>query len=244
MKPTDENSLQNTSGNIISNAFTYWANKRWFQAAVVVWVFLMPLLSIGAPILSIMINKQQTREVVTSTIETKSIDKEKIHMKNFEDSKHIYSLAKKELRESLDKVECEYAFLVEYHNGTENIMTGIQFCKFDITLEVCGDGCPFVNMEKFRNENISKYDILLSDELNNNRLMFYSISSIETIDKYFALQLNCIDAESVAFINMFNDDNKVFGTLIFVSTNEDMNQPEIYNTTRKIEKMFNSIKKR
>ena len=77
------------------------------------------------------------------------------------------------MKDYLDVTSSDYIFLFEYHNGMENVMTGIQFCHFDMTLEVLRDGLQYISNDKFRNEFVARYDILLDHEFESSVKAFY-----------------------------------------------------------------------
>lgn len=90
------------------------------------------------------------------------------------------------MQEYIQLTGSEYIFLLEYHNGSENVMTGIQFCRFDMTLEVVADNCEYVQIEKFRDDIVARYDILLSEDLGKNKLLYYTQAEFEKVDRYLA----------------------------------------------------------
>lgn len=225
----------NAAGNVITNAFNKWADKLWFQILFVFIVIYLLSAPIITPIVTNYYQQVNTSEAVNKTLDDRDAAQIEAHRLAFERSKQSYALVKKTMQESLEKIECDYMFLLEYHNGSENVMTGIQFCKFDITIEVGEGVLDLVSKDKFRNENVAKYDILLSDALSQNRLLFYKKHEFEQIDKYLTLQLQYLNAESYAVVSLKDSDGQVFGTLLCVSKNDIMNTIEVLTTARSIE---------
>jgi hypothetical protein len=168
------------------------------------------------------------------------------HQDAFENSKQAYALVKKEMNESLDKIGCDYMFLIEFHNGNENVMTGIQFCRFDMTLQVSSKDLSYIGIDKFRDDIVARYDILLSDELSSGKLLYFTSDEFEKSDRYLAQQLKAIDAVSYAVLNLKDKNNKVFGILMCVSSTPEkklMYKSEIYSCAREIETIFNNVNK-
>lgn len=90
------------------------------------------------------------------------------------------------MQEYISLTNSEYIFLIEYHNGSENVMTGVQFCRFDMTLEVPAEKSEYVPIEKFRDDIVARYDILLSEDLGKNKLLYYTQEEFEKVDRYLA----------------------------------------------------------
>lgn len=124
------------------------------------------------------------------------------------------------MSEYLPLTKAEYIFLIEFHNGSENVMTGIQFCRFDMTLEVVSDGIEYVAIEKFRDDIVARYDILLSEELSKNKVLYYSQEQFMSVDRYLAQQMEYVHAKSYAITNLKNKDNKIFGAILCISSDE------------------------
>jgi len=227
------------AGNIITNAFNNWGNKTWFQVLfveVIVYLLITPILT---PIISNKLNRESAQEVVTTTLDERQKEEIKNHRQSFERSKQSYALAKKCMTSGIETIGCDYLFLLEYHNGSENVMTGIQFCKFDVTLEAVGEGCSYVPTEKFRDDIVARYDLLLSDDLNRNKLCSYCEDEFEKVDKYFAYQLNSIKAKRYAILNLKDKDGMIFGSLLCVSVKDDkMNLTGVYEVSSDLEDIF------
>ena len=132
----------NTKEAIISKAFDKWAEKKWFQAIVAILIIYLMAAPIAGPIIYNQINKENTKESVVAGIEEQKREEAIRHQKDFEKSKQAYATAKTVLKNGLDETGSDYIFLIEYHNGVDNIVTGIQFCRFDLTLEAVRGELP------------------------------------------------------------------------------------------------------
>lgn len=228
-------SIENMGGgSAISSVVNKFGDKLWFQIIIAFWLIIGPVIFLANPFINSYLNKKAEKETIEN------------HKDAFENSKQAYALVKKEMNLYLNEVGCDYMFLIEYHNGNENVMTGIQFCRFDMTLQVEAENLPYIDTDKFRDDIVARYDILLSDELSSNRLLYFTSDEFETSDKYLAQQLNYVNAVSYAIINLTDKDDKVFGSLLCISSSKDkvqMNKTEIYSCARVIETIFNGVVK-
>ena len=231
--------------NVLTAALEKWGNKKWFQGlfiGVVIYLLLAPIIS---PIISSHFNKQNTSSAVTETLDERDKKMREDHVLKFEQARQAYSLVKKDMNKSVEKIGCDYIFLLEYHNGTENVMTGIQFCKFDMTLECTAPTASYVPIEKFRDDIVARYDILLNEEFIRNDFIFVDFKDFEKFDRYLAYQMQYVNAKSYALINLKDPDERVFGAFLCVSSrNKPMNLIELYKLADSTEKIFNSNKLR
>lgn len=225
--------------NIISQAFNKWSDKWWFQVLMVVVV----LYVLASPIITVLVNNVFQKETITNTLDERDVNKVEKHQIDFEQSIQSYALAKKTMNNYLSDIDCEYMFLIEYHNGNENVITGIQFCRFDMTLEVGTGDLSYVPLEKWHDDIVARYDILLSEELSKNKLMYYTRPQFRDVDKYLNLQLEAVDAQSFALINLKNPEGRVFGSLLCVSTNEHMDLIAVHNCADELESILSKSQK-
>lgn len=222
----------------IASIISKFGDKLWFQIIIAFWLTIGPILFVLNPFINNYLNQHAQRQDEVVRVEG--------HKNSFENSKQAYALVKKKMNESLDKIGCDYMFLIEFHNGNENVMTGIQFCRFDMTLQVSSKDLSYIGIDKFRDDIVARYDILLSDELNSGKLLYFTREEFEKSDRYLAQQLKAIDAVSYAILNLKNKNNKVFGTLMCVSSTPNkkiMYKSEIYSCAREIETIFNNVNK-
>jgi hypothetical protein len=115
-----------------------------------------------------------------------------------------------------------------------------------MTLQVSSKDLSYIGIDKFRDDIVARYDILLSDELNSGKLLYYTSDEFEKSDRYLAQQLKAIDAVSYATLNLKDKNNKVFGILMCVSSTKEkklMYKSEIYSCAREIEIIFNNVNK-
>ena len=206
--------------DFLSQVLNKWGDKWWFKVLFI----LLVIYFIAAPILTTVINSSlqqyHVSEAVTTTLDDRDERARATHKANFEASRQAYALAKKQMQEYLILTESEYIFLVEFHNGSENVMTGIQFCRFDMTLEVVKDGIEYVPIEKFRDDIVARYDILLSDELAKNKVLYYTQDQFMQVDRYLAQQMEYVHAKSYAMTNLKDKENKIFGAILCISSDD------------------------
>lgn len=227
--------------NFLTKVFEKWGDKWWFKtlfAAVVVWVLVGPLTT---TFINNSLQKQQVSDAVTNSLDNRDARNEAIHRANFEASRQAYALAKREMQKYLQLTGAEYIFLIEYHNGSENIMNGIQFCRFDMTLEVPADNVEYVAIEKFRDDIVARYDILLSEDISKNKLLYYTYNEFEKVDRYLAQQMEYINAKAYTILNLKDIRGNAFGSILCVSTdNEDINLLAVHELAIDLEHIFNN----
>ena len=228
-----------TRNTIISSAFEKWADKKWFQALMAILIVYLLAAPVAGPLIYQYINKQNTSEAVVQSLEERDRQARETHKLEFEKSKQAYAAVKGIMKDYLDNTSSDYIFLFEYHNGMENVMTGIQFCHFDMTLEVLKDGLHYIPNDKFRNEYVARYDILLDEEFESSaKAFYYRTEDLKQVDRYLLQCINYIECQSCVLINITNDSGTVIGTLLFASKDENINVSEVYKCQREIEKAF------
>lgn len=228
-----------TKEAIISKAFDKWAEKKWFQAVVGILIVYLMLAPVFGPIVYNHINKENTRESVVAGIEQQKQAEAKRHKIEFERSKQAYSSAKNILKSSLETTSSDYIFLIEYHNGIDNIVTGIQFCRFDMTLEVCREDLRYIDYSKFNDDIVARYDLLLREDFKTcDRAFYYKIEELWDIDRYLEKHILSIDGKAITAINLADADEIIWGTLLFVSLDEKISIENVYKCRREIETIF------
>lgn len=125
-------------------------------------------------------------QLVPQTVE-QSMDAnyEKIEMNHQEmliHSEDVYSEVKQKLRTTLKDLGCQYIYLIEYHNGSKNITTSFPFIKFDVTMDICESGAPYINTSIFKDEHITKYDIFDNPDFTKQQFMMCSMDEFRYVD--------------------------------------------------------------
>lgn len=224
--------------NILTATLNKWGNKKWFQClfiGVVIYLLISPTLG---TVVSSFIQKERTTSAISETLDARDKKMKENHVESFIQSRQTYTMIKREMNSYVPKIKCDYLFLLEFHNGTENAITGIQFCKFDLTLECTSERAQYIQLEKFRDDIVARYDVLLQDEFNQNDFILVDQQDFEKIDKYLAYQVKSINANSYAILNLKDSENRVFGALVCLTTSEEpMNITELHKLADRLEKI-------
>ena len=218
MIKNNTNMEQKIPTDFLTSVLTKWGDKMWFKVLFIFAIIQILIGPIVTPIITNYVQKEQMSATLTTTLDTREQDVSNQHKVNFEYSRQAYALAKRTMTEYLSQTGAEYIFLIEFHNGSENVMTGIQFCRFDMTLEVAAENVHYVPVEKFKDDIIARYDILLSEELGKNRVLYFNENDFEKVDKYLAYQMQYVNAKSYAIVSLKDKNNKIFGALLCVSS--------------------------
>lgn len=235
----EENNVKKIfNSNVLTLLVEKFSNKRWFQFVICFWFLVGPILFVVYPVINTLLSNFISKEMIVQTLDERDAQKLDEHRKMFEYSRQTYGIVKQTMNEYIDKIDAQYLFLIEYHNGSENVMTGIQFCRFDVTVEICSDGNEFIPIEKFKDDIVARYDLLLSQDLNNDKVYVYTKDNFDDIDKYLSYQLKSIEAESFSIVNLRDKNGKVFGSLISISKNEHIDRAEMVICAKKIENVF------
>jgi hypothetical protein len=230
---------KDTKQAIVKQAFEKWAEKRWFQVLFALFCLYLMAAPIVGPIIYNEINKQNTQVAVVQGIEEQKRDEAERHRLEFEKSKQAYSTAKNVLKSSLETTSSDYIFLIEYHNGVDNVVTGIQFCRFDMTLEVCREDLRYIDYSKFNDDIVARYDLLLRDDFQTcDRAFYFKVEDLWDVDRYLEKHILSIEGKAITAINLADTDGTIWGTLLFVSTDEKISMEAVYKCRREIETIF------
>lgn len=222
-----------TARFMLGEMFERWSSKIWFQVLCCVVVIYLLLAPIAGPIAYKYVNQL----TIEKTIDDGNKKAAESHKAAYLKSRETYASVRQIMKSYLAPIDCEYMFLIEYHNGAENVVTGIQFCRFDVSVEVSNESSPYVPIDKFRDDIVARYDVLMGEELADGGC-FYTKGEFERIDRYLAYQLSTINAQSYALLNLEDRNGMVFATLLCVSTNEHMNKNQIYRCRDNIRKVM------
>ena len=175
------------------------------------------------------------------TIHAHEATKQEIHKRRYQERIKAAPQINNILASYLDRVNADHIFIGEFHNGEENIATGIPFCKFSMTAEYFKPNHePFIG--KYVNENITKYNIL--PYLLNKHLVKYEIDELKTLDYYLYLQLYSYGVKSLVLCSMTNDENFPMG-FIGCALYEDrtINTFELISCKDEVKKILMNINK-
>ena len=186
-------------------------------------------------------------ERITERLGSKIIEidnqKKEDHLEGFTKSMDTYYLIKSVMRKHRESTNADYILMLEYHNGAENIATGYQFCKFDITMEACANNVPYIQIDEYRDESIFKYDIFTYGKVSSNRLSIFSMEDIENIDPHFYYQIKNATTAPINYVitaHLYYNNFKA-GAMIFLFTDNDIhniNRISVSNCVSDIERIL------
>ena len=180
--------------------------------------------------------------VVPQTVE-QSIDanyekQETTHQENLLKSDEVYSEVKIKLRSTLKDVGCEYIYLIEYHNGSTNIATSFPFRKFDVTMDICKDGVPYINTTMLKDEHITKYDIFDNPEFTKQQFMYCSRENFKKVDyKLYQMIDHNKKIQWVYTYNLYYGDD-ILGAVLVLSYDK-INLKTFMNHMHELDVIFN-----
>lgn len=158
------------------------------------------------------------------------------HQELYLASRDMYAQVKRIMRGQRPVTGADYILFLEYHNGSENIATGYQFCKFDITIEELSDTVPYIQIDNFKDENLYKYDILLSDRVTKSKMSSFTLEEVAGLDRNLMFTLHPNDhTQQIVFYNI-QYNGMIAGTLIFMYKKDyDIDYRAITNCAADIE---------
>lgn len=161
------------------------------------------------------------------------------HKESYIASVDMYSQIKLVMRAQRPITGADYMLLLEYHNGSENIATGYQFCKFDITIEELSDTVPYIQIDNFKDENLYKYDILLSDQVTKSKMSSFSLEEVAALDKNLMYTLHPNEhTQQIVFYNI-KHNGMTAGTLMFMYKKDyDIDYRAITNCAADVESII------
>ena len=104
------------------------------------------------------------------------------HQNLWMESRELYASVKAIMRSERPHTNADYILFLDYHNGSENISTGYQYCKFDVSISVRSDTVPVLPVEDFKDETIWKWDMLLTDAVMNHKMTDVTLEEAFKID--------------------------------------------------------------
>lgn len=181
---------------------------------------------------------QAVENSVESSIEKSIETQDAIHMEKLIESQDIYTDVKRQLRYTMKELDCEYIYLVEYHNGSTNIATSFPFRKFDVTMDICKEGVPYIDTTPLKDEHVTKYDIFDNPEFINQQFAYCSVEEFKTIDSklYYFVQHN----KKIKWIYTYNlyYEHKLLGAVL-VASYKELNLKTFVNCMHDLEMIFN-----
>ena len=111
-----------------------------------------------------------------------------------------------------------------------------------MTVEVSDQANKYIPVEKFKDDIVARYDILLSEDFSRNKLLYFKRDEFDKADKYLAHQLTTVGAKSFAITNLKDKDGKIFGAIVCLSTDKEyINLLTVRELSLELEDIFNKI---
>lgn len=158
---------------------------------------------------------------VGQEIEDDKIEQFEIHQNLWMESRDLYASVKSAMRSERPYTNADYILFLDYHNGSENISTGYQYCKFDVSISVRSDTVPVLPVEDFKDETIWKWDMLLTDAVMNHKMTSISLEDAFKVDPGMMGRIH--PNEHTQYIVFYNItiDGICAGTMMFMYPNKE-----------------------
>ena len=208
-----------------------------FQAIIYLGLFLFIIFYIPA------ITKATVERVTTESINSADKDKETKHLENLELRKEMQPQIYAILGTFLEKTRADRAFIVELHNGSNNL-NGVPFLHGSVTYDKSREGLEPID-EDYQNLSLSRFS--MSTYLHVNYNYIGSVEKLSTIDKKLAAKLVSNDVKYIAVMTLHNGTNEWgwFG-LIYNRETDIPSEKDILNemmvTSQSITKTLSTIK--
>ena len=208
-----------------------------FQAIIYLGLFLFIIFYIPA------ITKATVERVTTESINSADKDKETRHLENLELRKEMQPQIYAILGTFLEKTRADRAFIVELHNGSNNL-NGVPFLHGSVTYDKSREGLEPID-EDYQNLSLSRFS--MSTYLHANYNYIGSVEKLSTIDKKLSAKLVSNDVKYLAVMTLHNGTNEWgwFG-LIYNRETDIPSEKGILNemmvTSQSITKTLSTIK--
>ena len=208
-----------------------------FQAIIYLGLFLFIIFYIPA------ITKATVERVTTESINSADKDKETKHLENLELRKEMQPQIYAILGTFLEKTRADRAFIVELHNGSNNL-NGVPFLHGSVTYDKSREGLEPID-EDYQNLSLSRFS--MSTYLHANYNYIGSVEKLSTIDKKLSAKLVSNDIKYIAVMTLHNGTNEWgwFG-LIYNRETDIPSEKDILNemmvTSQSITKTLSTIK--
>jgi len=208
--------------------------KEYGKKSVLIVLFVVSVL-----LTTVYVIDYKIKQVVPETIEQNTIELEEQHKTKLIETQEIYAAVKQRLRHVSKEVDCEYVYLIEYHNGSENVASAFPFYKFDVTMDVYKEGVPYIDISPLKDEHIYKYDIFDNSEFTEQQFTYCSIGEFQNVDrKLYNMAIQNPNIKWVYTYNLYYN-----GTLMgacMVLSYDELNIKDLINNLRNVEQLFNN----
>lgn len=180
----------------------------------------------------------KVKQVVPETIEYQIEQQTEAHDTKLIKSQEMYAAVKQKIRSAMRETGCQYIYLIEYHNGSENIASTFPFYRFDVTMDICQEGVPFINTSPLKEEHIFKYDIFDNPEFTQQQFAYCNRDDFKMIDPklYHMIEIN----EEVRWIYTYNlyYNGKLMGAVLALAYDQ-LDVKTFINCMHQVENVFN-----
>lgn len=107
------------------------------------------------------------------------------------------------LSKTMHNTNADRAWLIEFHNGNKNLITGLPFLFGSMRIEETQDSIPNVD-EDYADFSLSKYKLIA--KVLDEGFFYGNIKDVQSIDKrlYYKFQSN--DINEIALLTIYNED--------------------------------------
>lgn len=107
------------------------------------------------------------------------------------------------LSKTMHNTNADRAWLIEFHNGSKNLTTGLPFLFGSMRIEETQDSIPNVD-EDYADFSLSKYKLIA--KVLDDGFFYGNIEDVQSIDKrlYYKFQSN--DINEIALLTIYNED--------------------------------------
>lgn len=107
------------------------------------------------------------------------------------------------LSKTMHNTNADRAWLIEFHNGNNNLTTGLPFLFGSMRIEETQDSIPNVD-EDYADFSLSKYKLIA--KVLDEGFFYGNIKDVQSIDKrlYYKFQSN--DINEIALLTIYNED--------------------------------------
>ena len=166
-------------------------------------------------------------------------EQEEVQKQQFVETQKTYTSIKQYLKLHRSEIGANYILYLNYHDVVDNIELDHSFCKFDMAIEVLCDSVPYIGIDELQNENLYKYDLLLSDKVTKTKLSSFNANEVYVLDRNLHHILVNEYSQFIVFYNIAHKGTTI-GTLIFLFKDNDVDYKAITNCSRKVEDIINS----
>lgn len=190
------------------------------------------------------VTKMTVQETTIEALQTVNKNKEEEHLKNIEIRRQLQPQIDATLTDLLKKTNADRAFIIELHNGSNNI-NGVPFLHGSVTYDAAVEGLDIID-EEYQNLSLSRFE--MSTYLHNNFDFIGTIEEFRKIDKKLADKLASNGVKYVAMSTLHNG-NKEWGWfgVLYNRSNNIPSEKQLFNhmliTSQSITQEMNVLKK-